>query len=614
MTNLLNELTEQDRDTIREYIYAYGGVRESTFIGLDQWLYHWAGANKTLFKLLGNKLIYEFPIDYEKTRFQLVQEFRGIIYGYDSFVDIYSCFIHHLEDKKLVENKQDKWALEDILSLDTLVADKIEKTIKLSRPESKKILQLQEGMKPIKAVSKILKYYEDLWVPFCDNFKKSEGKVDPVKDFEDFRIKHSMILNDKHTKGTMCISIHPMDFMTMSDNASDWSSCMSWKNAGCYRIGTVEMMNSNCVLCCYIKGKNDFTFNKGEEHWNNKRWRILAYYNKDIIMSGKPYPFYNEALCKIVIAKIKELAETNLGRKFSFGPELYKDMIHIDSAGKMDQNRYWMEYNDIKNNIIWDTNGMYNDMLNDTDMSYWCYRNKVEHKKIYNVSGKAPCLCCGKSVIERSEWIEDYNDRFDNVDALLCNPCYNKYYCNHCHKTGEEVMEATFLSISENDPVTRRYCRKCMPKAIKVCPCCHRPMDMNLARASFEWDGEVGSVYENCYDLFYMPETFIDAPRALLDGNTSMYDMFDIDRKEGYPVDKPFVENIYLCQECIKTDNVKKLFSKKIEFSSYFFGRERIVKGWVCPTPQLIEQWRYKNLTPVTFEMMQEKFPDKKVY
>ena len=82
MTNLLNELTEQDRDTIREYIYTYGGARESTFIGLDQWLYHWAGANKTLFKLLGNKLIYEFPIDYEKTQFQLAAEFRSIIYCY----------------------------------------------------------------------------------------------------------------------------------------------------------------------------------------------------------------------------------------------------------------------------------------------------------------------------------------------------------------------------------------------------------------------------------------------------------------------------------------------------------------------------------------------------
>lgn len=614
MTNLLNELTEQDRDTIREYIYAYGGARESTFIGLDQWLYHWAGANRTLFKLLGNKLIYEFPIDYEKTQFQLAQEFRSLIlYCPDSFVDVYDAFVHHLSNKKLVENKQDMWALEDVLSFDALMDDKINKTIKLSRPESKKILQLQAGMKPIKAVSKILKYYEDLWVPFCAGYNKSEGKVDPVKDFEDFRIKHSMILNDKRTKGTMCISIHPMDFMTMSDNASDWSSCMSWKSQGCYRIGTVEMMNSNCVLCCYIKGKNDFTFNKGEGHWNNKRWRILAYYNKDIIMSGKPYPFYNEVLCKTVIAKIKELAETNLGRKFSFGPELYKDMIHIGSAERMDQNRYWMESNDTKNNILWDTNGMYNDMLNDSDMSYWCYRNKVEHKKIYNVSGKAPCLCCGKSVIEKSEWIEDYNDRFDNVDALLCNPCYNKYYCNHCHKTGKEVMEVKLMSYGE-DNNARKYCRECMPKAIKVCPCCHRPMDVNLARASFDWEGSIGSVYENCYDIFYMPETFVDAPRELLDGNTSMYDMFDIERKEGYPVDKPFVENMYLCQDCVKTPEVKALFSKKIEFISYLFGRERITKGWVCPTPQLIEQWRYKNLIPVTFEMMQERFPDKKVY
>ena len=38
----------------------------------------------------------------------------------------------------------------------------------------------------------------------------------------------------------------------MSDNNSGWESCMSWRNNGCYRRGTVEMMNSPYVIVAYL--------------------------------------------------------------------------------------------------------------------------------------------------------------------------------------------------------------------------------------------------------------------------------------------------------------------------------------------------------------------------
>ena len=61
--------------------------------------------------------------------------------------------------------------------------------------------------------------------------------------FEDFRIAQSLVTNQANLKGYITLSIHPLDYMTMSDNNCGWDSCMSWQEEGCYRQGTVEMMN-----------------------------------------------------------------------------------------------------------------------------------------------------------------------------------------------------------------------------------------------------------------------------------------------------------------------------------------------------------------------------------
>ena len=118
----------------------------------------------------------------------------------------------------------------------------------------------------------------------------------------------------------------------MSDNNSNWQSCMNWQEEGCYRIGTVEMMNSNNVLCCYIEqGKTNWYFGGHQTAedgsidayiWNDKKWRILTYITKDIIMSGKSYPYNNDDYSKKIITEVRDLALKNLGWTYSFGPEL----------------------------------------------------------------------------------------------------------------------------------------------------------------------------------------------------------------------------------------------------------------------------------------------------
>ena len=273
--------------------------------------------------------------------------------------------------------------------------------------------------------------------------------------------------------------------MTMSDNASDWSSCMSWMEQGCYHVGTVEMMNSNNVVCAYIESKTPFKFGRsnkpdhvGEEWtWNNKKWRQLFYVTKDIIVGGKSYPYANEDFTKEVIKILRELAQENLAWTYSFGPELYKDMIHIGSLYRMDRNKSWVRTGKtFKHNIIFDTKGMYNDMLNDQYREYWCVRNKVKKTKIISYSGKAPCACCMNSVIEETDdclYYDDgaYNERYDGVRHILCRSCIDSRYCNWC---GNESGYYKTYKLGEN-----YYCSDCWDKYIRKCPDCGKAFQVS---------------------------------------------------------------------------------------------------------------------------------------
>ena len=154
------------------------------------------------------------------------------------------------------------------------------------------------------------------------------------------------------------------------------------------------------------------------------------------------WQLYKEQMLDFAAAHNKKRAKENLGWRYSFGPELYQDMKHINTYDKMEQNRNWIfNGNTTKHNIIFDTKLMYNDMFNDSKTKYWCVRNKVKKNKIISYSGKAPCICCGDSMVMQND--EDfyehdygsYNHRFEITGGTLCNYCKNDRRCNSCDET-----------------------------------------------------------------------------------------------------------------------------------------------------------------------------------
>lgn len=462
--NLIDQISAEDRKRIENYISLYGVT--SDFIGLDEWLKHWSKNKIKMYKMLNNQLIYRVPFEFNKSQNDLRYQIKALIQE-DPFEGTILNWLRNNRDS-FPENKYNDildfiW---DCFEIDNILEDETTKDIKFKLENSKKTLQIQKGAKPIRSLGKFLTYCKDL-----------NGVNEVMQAFEQFRIKHSMILNDKTIKGNLAISIHPLDFMTMSDNDSSWSSCMSWTKDGCYHVGTVEMMNSNNVLCCYIENSEPYYFNENnseEYKWTNKRWRQLIYFTKDIVVGGKPYPYENENITKFILDTVRELAKKNLNWIYSFGPELYQDMKHINGKYSMDRAKNFIATKNTKKyNIIFDTRGMYNDMLNDNGTKYWCIRNKVKHTKVISYSGKAPCLCCGDPVIEENNDYEyeyiDYNERYSGTGTVVCDNCREENFrCSLCN-CADPVEKHYKITYHEQD---LKICKSCWNDYVRKCPDC----------------------------------------------------------------------------------------------------------------------------------------------
>ena len=282
-------------------------------------------------------------------------------------------------------------------------------------------IQLQLGMKATRAMAQLCR------------------QIGLEAEWEQFRIKHSQILNQKKLKGTLCLSIHPLDYATASDNDNGWSSCMSWREDGCYRMGTVEMMNSPMVICAYLKSNKQFMSIVDNNDWNSKKWRAWIIVTKDVILCNRHYPYHQENFAIQAIDWVKELVGAKYGWKY--------EEIHTDFFNYMEET---------DRNVEFRTNYMYNDLGGDDAIG--CFREGAKMSNLpgyINFSGPAECMVCGDVI------------RYDTqgADTLLCPDCNTRTICDRC---GTEMDE----DYTYEGPDGCTYCEECYNELFVECEEC----------------------------------------------------------------------------------------------------------------------------------------------
>lgn len=425
MGELFDKLSTEDKNKIDFYLKNYvsdidgNNPDRGDFSQLSYILRVWDSDKANLFNLFGKELILSRNYEYTRSENEIVaslrenqktQNFFNTLFStYSrskkirriSFIDEeeYRCYRNYYDSMSSIGTYGKSGHIKHYMSehfngsYESLGANRCERDYTFLT-EDDKLIEFPQGSKYMRMLGKV------------------SDMLGLKEEFEEFRLYHSLELNTKKLVGKLCISIHPLDFMTLSDNDSGWSSCMSWQENGCYRMGTVEMMNSPCVVVAYLCANEDMHFWNGFT-WNNKKWRNLFVIDPDVITEVKPYPYRRDEITDTVLHWLNELTGKKYSDEifeFADGDNRYKDMYRIKA----------------------ECNRMYNDFAS-------CQHRalvkspipiKLENKVRvwhFNYSGKTECMCCG-AVDDPCEF---------EADGLVCCSCSGEESecCDICGRT-----------------------------------------------------------------------------------------------------------------------------------------------------------------------------------
>lgn len=482
--NLFELLPDEDIYQMREYMNEFGGgalPKEN----MDYFLRFWKDEKSSFYKAFGKEFIIRKEVSFTKTNNALAREMENMLFA--------DCFRNHfratIED--LAVEFKDNW----LLILKTFVTDwnMLANNIYTGEPVTipaeatvnGRALQVNRNCKMVKMLGKIaaaLGIYDD--------------------GYEKFRQLHSQVLNQKVVHGNLCLSIHPMDFITLSDNNCNWSSCMSWKDeAGEYRLGTIEMMNSPYVIVAYLESSEPMKYHIGEEEfiWNNKRWRQLYVVTKEFIIGNRQYPFVNKELECLTLNWVKEIATSMYG-------------FYCDDVLEIENNRTNF-YGERSVYFELTMNYMYNDIYGKRSIilspRLFDTIGGLRGNYRLNLSGPAVCVKCGNTI------------GYDTVDPMnvQCTSCIGYFYCNHCGEWsyGEEYIVDG-----------RSCCEWCYYNDIESCDCCdERSEEMNHVYIQIFDQDEEDPSFDNWAYCVNLCDFCYSNPKSYERHYGKMYDVVD---------------------------------------------------------------------------------------
>lgn len=276
----------------------------------------------------------------------------------------------------------------------------------------------------------------------------------------------SMLIQEDKVCGKLCLSVHPLDFLSLSENQHNWRSCHALD--GEYRAGNLTYMTDDCTVIAYLKSAADDVilprFPK-EVLWNNKKWRCLFFIDKsrDLIWAGRQYPFesmqaLNEVNTKLFVprniykdrytrnwihATTKLTTIDGVEYKTSI-PTFYSGSRAIPMDKLVQNHKDAMHFNDLLDSSYYTPYHLEPSYISNSI-------NYFERKDPLIIGGAAYCPICGTHALDMSEslickdCLLEYTDYEDEEVITHCNSCgsriirdddywYNgDYYCPECY-------------------------------------------------------------------------------------------------------------------------------------------------------------------------------------
>ena len=366
---------------------------------------YWGVSKAEWIKLFDNQLIYEYPepISFsvsEKAKLQLFNSFINMSI-FDDYLDLQN-FIEDISSKEFFNNH-------------------MESSYEFYDSKKDEFIIIPKGMK----ITKAFKYFH----------------LTP-DDLKELQSVASRLIQQDSVKGTLCLSVHPLDYLSMSENISNWRSCHSLD--GVYRNGCLSYMTDCSTIICYLRSDEFVKLPNFPENipWNNKKWRMVLHFDgyNDICFTSRQYPFESDCALEYIQKALNEIfffkKERYWGKfdndtiKFTSSKKrLFEDLIPLRTSARA--------LKDIITQDLWSY--AYPDILySDKYTLKWSYKHIVpfgiktvkEADEYYNntsdvfgtlhndisiiLGSEVKCPCCN-------------TNRVMDSDIMLCYNCYQKY-------------------------------------------------------------------------------------------------------------------------------------------------------------------------------------------
>jgi hypothetical protein len=376
-------------------------------------LKNWEEAKSEFIKNFGG-LIYEHP---EKIQFGLTEEAKKE--KYEKFIEFLYYYFHNDEAIRFLE-RQGFNAFFDNLTVESFTTS---------------------SGKEIKKGTKLIKAFKHI--------------INNTTDLETIQNKASRIIQEDKIEGTLCLSVHPLDYLSISETIYNWRSCHSLD--GEYRAGNLSYMLDSCTVVCYLKSDKEVELPNfpGDVLWNAKKWRVLLFLSEDknMIFAGKQYPFEaKDSLNRILkeVLPATGMLKFNENPKYTWSPwnECIRPVVNMEDYD-LELNDSYVPFGGFKGKIkpisevINNVPGSkhFNDLLNSSTYKP-LYTTLVytpsfgepeiiaeENRTKFNIGGKTMCLRCGEHEV------------YGGADTMLCERCELEYgntendligFCAHC--------------------------------------------------------------------------------------------------------------------------------------------------------------------------------------
>lgn len=282
-------------------------------------------------------------------------------------------------------------------------------------------------------------------------------------DFPNEVIRHlqdlaSQVIQKDKIEGILCLSVHPLDYLSISDNCSNWRSCHALD--GEFRAGNLSYMLDSTTIVAYIKSKIPAQLENFPDGllWNNKKWRVLLHIHplNNIMYVNRQYPFSSDEImdellyCDPIrnmgfrmrnyyrVSGFRDVNDTTLNQNYFMIRGYIADPFEV-CGGDV----YSLQYNDFISSPHYTPQYV----LNKSDNLIF---NSEGIKRDYSVSigVRVPCPCCGKTRLFDSNtfFCEECQEQMDNIIGI-------------CEECGQEITGEQDYAYSKDGQI---YCENCM--------------------------------------------------------------------------------------------------------------------------------------------------------